>query len=199
MFLKATSVTYSDEIIRDGINSGCKAILPWVPKRAVEYITVTSGSLLELPSDVYLVDAVMDPDSNFVLKRMSMTPGAIGSAKYPEWFEYPSGYITLSLESTAERYKVFFFTNWSEVVTTGSGTSSDMMDTPAFTDLAVVYYAISYCLGSAATQTSQLRQFNTKIDSGNPEDNPLKEMSNLMMQRFLNEMKLMPVIEKARQ
>jgi hypothetical protein len=155
--------------------------------------------LLELPSDVYLVDAVMDESENFFLKRLSMAPGPVGNASYPEWFEYPSGYVTLSLESTAESYKVFYFTNWNEVVTTGSGTSSDMMDTPPFTDLAIVYYAISYCLGSAATQTSQLRQFNTKIDSGNPEDNPLKEMSVMMMQRFLNEVKLMPSIEKARQ
>jgi hypothetical protein len=122
MFLKATSVTYSDEIIRDGINAGCKAIMPWVPKRAVEYITVTSGSLLELPSDVYLVDAVMDESENFFLKRLSMAPGPVGNASYPEWFEYPSGYVTLSLESTAESYKVFYFTNWNEVVTTGSGT-----------------------------------------------------------------------------
>ena len=194
--MKATAVTYTDALIMDGINAGCKAILPWCSKRAVETITVTSGSLIELPSDVYLVDALYSSQDSIWLKRFSIKGGVNISTMHPAWYEYPTGKITLTLDTyDGLPVDVHYLTCWNEIETTGSPTTE--MDTPSFTDLAVVYYAVSYCLASAATQTSQLRQFNTKVDSGNPEDNPLKEMSALMMQRFLNEVKLMPTIERA--
>lgn len=195
--MKASSVTYTDELIMDGINAACKAILPWCSKRAIETVTVTSGSLIELPSDVYLIDALYASQDAIWLKRFSIKSGlAFPTALSPVWYEYPSGKITLSLGTyDGVPIDVHYFACWSEIESAGSPLAE--MDTPSFSDLAVLYYAVSYCLASAATQTSQLRQFNTKVDSGNPEDNPIKEMSVMMMQRFLNEVKLMPTIERA--
>lgn len=198
--LKGTEATYPNELILDGINSASKALLPWLPKKKVEYITVTSGSLIELPFDVYRVDAVYSEQDSFWLKKLSLTSGNAIASTYPMWMEYPSGFISLSLDTyEGVPLKVYYFSTWDEIVIEDFNASEEVLGTPAFADLAITYYACAYCLTSAATSTAQLRQFNTKIDSGNPEDNPLKEMSNLLMQRFMNEVKLFPTVDLAKQ
>jgi len=194
-YLKVSSITFSDQLLLDGINAGMKAIVPWLPKKKVAQC-LTSGSMVALPDDVYLVDALYSPDNSYWLPHMTIRSGPAPSASLPMWMEYPNGYISLTSENLDGKYlDVYYFSDWVEATTTGSATES--LDTPSFADLAIVYYACSYCLVSGAMQSSQLRQFNTKIDSGNPDDNPLKEMSIVLMQRFMNEVKLFPPIEKA--
>lgn len=193
--LKGGAGTYSDALILDGINAGLNAILPWLSKRAVEQgIVVTSGSLIDLPDDVYLVDAVYSQTDGSWLKHWSITPGATLPSN-PLWVEYPSGFLTLTSDCTDEVMDVYYYTTWTEVESSGSAV--DNLDTPPFADLAIIYYATSYVLASSAVSAAQLRQFNTKIDSGSPDDNPLRDSSNMLMQRFMNEVKLFPALERA--
>lgn len=195
LYLKASAVTFSDQLLLDGVNAGLKAILPWVPKKARATI-VTSGSDISLPNDVYLVDAVYDSSDGKWLKHHSLRPGDVSGGAYAQWVEYPHGHLTLSLDTYSDRsLDVYYHTTWTEITTSGSDIEN--IEAPAFVDLALIYYASSYCLASAAMQSSQIRQFNNKMDSGNPEDNPLKDMSNVLMQRFMNEVKLFPQVEKA--
>lgn len=193
--LKGSAGTYSDALILDGINAATNAILPWLSKRAIEQdIVVTSGSLIELPDDVYLVDAVYSKTDGKWLKHLSITPG-ITLSSGPLWIEYPHSRLTLTSDYTDKSVDVYYYAKWFEVESSGS--AIDEMDTPSFADLAIIYYATSYVLVSSAISAAQLRQFNTKIDSGNPEDNPLRDTSNLLMQRFMNEVKLFPALERA--
>ena len=198
-FLKGSTGTYPDSILLDGINSAMIAVLPWLPKeRVANGITVTSGSLIELPDDVYYVDAVYSVTEGQWLKHWSINPNATsarGTVVVPQWVEYPEGYLTLSCDYSGNIVNAFYHGLWTEVTTTGSDTAK--MDTPSFADLAIIYYAASYVLSSSAISSAQLRQFNTKIDSGQPVDNPLKDMVNLLMQRFMNEVKLFPAFERA--
>jgi len=182
-------------MILDGINAGINAIMPWLPKREVQSIVVTGGSLIELPSDVYQVEAVYSRSDNYWLEELAIKPGSLGSPSVPKWYQYPSGFITLTLDRADETMDVYYFTNWQSITTSGSPTEN--LETPQFVDVALIYYACSYCLASGAMQSSQLRQFNTRIDSGNPEDNPLLQMSNVLMTRFLNEVKMFPKIERS--
>lgn len=198
-FLKGSSGTYPDQILLDGINSATVAILPWLPKEmTANGIIVTSGSLIKLPDDVYYVDAVYSVTGEQWLKHWSINPGATsarGTVVVPQWVEYPEGYLTLSCDYSDNTVNVFYHGLWTAATTTGSATEN--MDTPSFADLAIIYYAASYVLNSSAVSSAQLRQFNTKIDSGQPVDNPLKDMVNLLMQRFMNEVKLFPAFERA--
>lgn len=194
-YLKASNVTFTDQLVIDGVNAGLSALMPWLPNKKVASC-LTSGSLVSLPDGVYLVDALYLPESSYWLKHLSIKTGPSENLAYPSWFEYPNGYVSLSDDSIDGKYvDVYYFTNWTEITTSGSNT--DNLETPPFANLALIYYAASYCLASGAMQSSQLRQFNTKIDSGTPEDNPLKEMSIVMMQRFMNEVKTFPPLEKA--
>jgi hypothetical protein len=56
----------------------------------------------------------------------------------------------------------------------------------------MVYYTASHCLLPRSVNSAQIRQFNQRVDSGNPEHNPLKAESEWLLQRFYAEMKLMP-------
>lgn len=194
-YLKASAVTFPDKMILDGINAGMKAVLPWLPKRKVA-TCITSGSYVELPDDVYLVDALYSSKDAYWLKHLSLKSGPAIKIEQAMWIEYPNGFVTLTSDTYDGSYiDVYYFAPWIEATTSGSLTEN--LDTPSFADLALIYYACSYCLGSSAMQSSQLRQFNTKIDSGSPDDNPLKDMSMVLMQRFMNEVKTFPLIERA--
>lgn len=194
--LKGGTGTYPDLIILDGINAATNAILPWLSKRAIEKgVVVTSGSLIDLPDDVYLVDAVYSVTDEKWLRHWVINPTLGTFPSDPMWIEYPNGYLTLSIDCTDEVMDVYYYTTWTEVDTSGS--ASDNMDTPPFADLAIIYYATAYVLASSAVSAAQLRQFNTKIDSGSPDDNPLRDTSNMLMQRFINEVKLFPSLERA--
>lgn len=195
-FLKGGTGTYSDQVILDGINAATHAVLPWLSKRATQKgIVVTSGSLVTLPDDVYLVDAVYSQTDEKWLRHWGINPSINTLPLDPMWIEYPNGFLTLSLDATDDVVDVYYYTSWTEVTTSGSALAN--MDTPPFADLAIVYYAASYVLASNAVSAAQLRQFNTKTDSGSPDDNPLRDTSNMLMQRFMNEVKLFPSLERA--
>lgn len=198
-FLRGTETTYPDNLIMDGVNASLKAIMPWLPKRSVaQSLPVTSGSSVTLPDDVYLVDAVYYPEGNRWLKHWAINPSASNKGtpvSDAQWIEYPSGYLSLSSDLTDGVIDVYYYTDWTEV--TSSGSLTDSLETPSYADLAIVYYACAYVLGAVSVSAAQLRQFNTRTDSGSPEDNPIRDTSNLLMQRFLNEVKLFPSLERA--
>ena len=118
-FLKGGENIYTDEAILNGINAGLGAILPWLPKRSVaQGLAVTSGSLVELPDDGYLVDAVYYPNDQRWLEHWSITPSkALESDAM--WIEYPSGYLSLSSELEDATVDVFYYTNWTEITKIG--------------------------------------------------------------------------------
>lgn len=218
----AGSVTVDDldDLVLNGINAALIALLLYLPNRKATKISIdsigdTSPSFftVKLPSDVYQVDSVFDNFDKIWLKHLVIKGGdVLEASQVPSWFEYPQGYLSLTPKRLDDRLNdikdlvIFYFSNWDYIVATQSGNTtiepyddaSDIeLQTPPFADNAIVYYACAYCLTSSATNTSSLRQYDTRIDSGTPTDNPVKDIANLMMLRFSNEVKTFPVIEKA--
>jgi hypothetical protein len=71
-----------------------------------------------------------------------------------------------------------------------------VINAPQYSIFGIALYACSYVLAILSTDTSQLGQYKTRIDSGNPTDNPIENSSKFFLDRFLKEMSRMPVVQR---
>jgi hypothetical protein len=104
------------------------------------------------------------------------------------WYLYPSGTITF-LNAIQSGVRIYYSTFWTML-----SDDSDVLDTPVFLQNAIAYYAASQCALAKSGQSASIRQFNTKVDSGNPDDNPLLQQSNGFMKRYQIEMATVPMM-----
>ena len=181
------------DLIVDGIAAAHDAILPWISKRVSE--TIPSGTTIHpLPEDVYEIEAVLDTSNNTVYPRMLFEPGQIyGSNDY--WFPYPTGSITFP-EETNNDYELYYLTHWT-VPEEESDLTGDM-EPPAYCMTAMVYYAVAYVLLPDSVQSAEIRQWNVKADSGQPEHNPIEKSVIFLLKLFRNEMNSHPNYQRAR-
>jgi hypothetical protein len=198
---------FSDELIYDGCLASHEAILSWIPKQAsVEIVTdTTSGSLgaggiYSLPSNCYQMQAVQLETGEFIPKATlaSGTARNVGNAQYIDWIEYPHGNVSLSEELSSETtVKLYYFSYWNAP---SSDTDSDfVIEVPPPAHIGMVYYTGAHCLMPKAVDAAQIRQFNQRMDSGNPEHNPLKVEAKYLLERFYQEMKMMPTFVRVAQ
>jgi len=192
--------TADADISLDAIQAGHKAILPWVPKFAVATLTSPNGDgLLELPADTYQVDAVQDLRTNVFLPKATLAPRLTRNTQAgiitPDWVEYPSGSISLSeLVDSDVQFQVFYRAYWG--VPTSGSEAGYIIEAPGISHTGIVFYACSHVLIPRAVSSSGIRQFNTRVDSGNPEDNPMEQSSDYFRRLFYLEMKMMPTYTK---
>lgn len=192
---------FSDELIYDGCLAAHSAILPWLPKEATNEIITdsTSGSLgaggiYALPSDCYQLQSVQLVSTGEFLPKATLASGTarnVGNTQYIDWIEYPHGSLSLSEQlSSDEKLKLFYFAYWNAP---SSDTDTEFtFEVPDPAHIGMVYYTGAHCLMPKAVDAAQIRQFNQRMDSGNPEHNPLKVEAKYLLERFAQEMKLMP-------
>jgi hypothetical protein len=189
----ASGKTYDDSLVYDGIVAAHDAILPWVPKQAMSILTTGSdGISIILPSDLYEVMALFYPTAGVFIPRANLVAFTRRSQDYAnDWIEYPSGQLTLSVEiDQSEELKLYYLAYWPAPA--NESDTSYVIQVPREAHQGMIYYACSHCLVPRAVNSASIRQFNQRVDSGNPEDNPLKAESEWMLNRFFQEMKLMP-------
>lgn len=191
---------YSELQVLDAIQAATDAVLPWTPKTSV--ITLTGDgatTAYALPSDAYAIETIIVDASGEMLPPSIIAPGNyIGSntTGVNSWILYPSGKVTLSKAiSTSDTYTVFYLATWTKP--TISTNDDDDLDTPDVVLHALTLYASGWLLTSASIESAEVRQFGTRVDSGNPEHNPLMESSEWLFKLFLNEMKRNPRYQKA--
>lgn len=190
---------FDDDLIFDGLTAAHDAILPWVPNYGK--VTVTTGSvgdLFELPSDCYIVDAVqLLTTGEFIPKNMFYAHSVRGQyATNNDWSEYPHGYISLAVALEEEdTFNVYYRAFWDKP--SNSSDTAHVITVPAYAHSGLVYYASSHCLIPESYSTANLNQFKMRPEQGTPVDNPIEVMSNFLMNRFYNEMKMMPPFVKA--
>jgi hypothetical protein len=191
--------TYDEDLCYDAIIAAHEAVLPWVSKRLVYEITSGSdGNNFGLPADVYEIQAVQLVSSGLFIPRATLSSGTARSNPYAEndWIETPSGALSLSLDlAEGDELRVYYLAYWSEPEDANDG--SFVIEVPRIAHMGMVYYAASHCMLTAAVSAASLGQYKTRVDSGNPEHNPLKEMSSFFRQLFYTEMKSMPAYQKA--
>ena len=191
--------SFSEDVVYDAVVAAHDAILPWVPNfNEVELTTGSDPDLFELPDDVYELQAVQLVDDN--KKFIPQATLAAGTARgntlaENDWTESPRGYLSLANDLTeGDTIKVYYLARWP-VPTSSSDTSFELV-VPRHAWQGIIYYALSVILSPKIMDTATLGTFKSKVDSGNPEHNPLKDNANWFRSLFLQEMKMMPPYQK---
>jgi hypothetical protein len=113
----------------------------------------------------------------------------IGSsiASRNDWLVYPSGKITFSKPpESGVTYQIYYTAEWDKP--TDANDVSFELETPTRYDNALALWATGYILHPQTVAQSNLGQFDTRLDSGTPEDNPLMKQAKWMWQLFEVEM-----------
>ena len=193
---------YEDGLVWDGICGAHEAIMPYAPKFAQATLTAGSaGDLYTLPTDLYSIQAVQDVDSGKFIPRATLAPLTARSSTSisdNDWIEYPNGYLNLSVAlSEGDQLRLYYFAYWNK-----PETESDLgfiLEVPTAALVGMMYYAGSHCLLPKSSNSANIRQFNLRVDSGNPEDNPLRVQAELYRKLFFQEMKMLPPYVKVSQ
>jgi hypothetical protein len=192
---------YSEEIVYDAVCAGHDAILPWVPNYQEADLTAGSdGDLFQLPSNVYDIQSVqlLDDNGKFI-SRASLAAGtARGNTQAENDFtESPKGYLSLAYPlDEGDQIRLYYLAHWEKPAS--SGDSTFIIKAPAHAHMGIVFYALSVILTPVIVDTATLGPFKSKVDSGTPIHNPMKDVSNWCYERFIREMKVMPPYQKAR-
>lgn len=189
------------DLIYDGLVAAQAAILPWVPKMATSVLAIgVDGRLLTLPADLYAIQAVQEVASGVFLPKATMIPKTAQTqgSTLTDWLNYPDGYINIFPEQDeGDTFNLFYIAYWANPE--DSADTYFELECPSVCHQALVYYAASHCLIPRAASAAGIRQYNQRVDSGTPEDNPLKDMIEYLRNLFFQEMKLMPPYAKAQQ
>lgn len=187
---------YTDALIVDSIQAAQVAILPWMPKLAKD--TLSSGNtVLSLPTDFYAVEAVVVQSTGELLPQAVFAPGNTHGeniAATNDWIEYPTGSITFSKELD-EDYDLYYLASYTEITTSTAGTFE--LEPPEQAEAGMLFYATAYAMLPSAVSTAEIRQFGTRVDSGNPEHNPLRDSANYLFKLFREEMNRHPKHQRA--
>lgn len=190
---------YDPELINDALCMAFDAILPWMPKTAT--ITLTGdGSVTSftLPSHLYEIEAIVSNQGE-VLPRSLLSVGQhIGtrSQNINDWLEYPTGKVSFSkVPVKDETLTVYYLAHWNKPTTE---TEKDaIMEPPERATIGIALYAAAYAIFPSAVGASEIRQFNTRIDSGTPEQNPMQKTALYILDLFQREMSRHPKHQKA--
>ncbi len=190
--------TNASELIYDGLIAGHTAILPWVPNYKETTISGSDGRKFTLPDDVFSVEGVYDPSTTVIYEQAALSTGnawGLSTSNNIYWYPIPTGYISLNRVLTSgTELGIIYRGMW--------GVPADITDIdfvvtiPKFAVFGVALFAASYVIGILSGDTSALRQYNTRIDSGTPSDNPVQNTSEFFMKRFINEMGRMPALQR---
>lgn len=179
---------YSAELLQDAIHGALDAILPWVWKRSTSTLAA-STSVFTLPADFYRVEAIWDSTSELYLSPTLMAPGQAGPFTGENgWYEYPEGSLTLYTALDTDGGKLYYAAKWTKPTSDATA-----LETPAYATTGIALWACSYCQLPKATLASDLGQYKRRMDSGDPTDNPLIDMSTYFLKRFDIEMTRMPL------
>jgi hypothetical protein len=205
--------TYGDDLLWNAACLAEDAILPWVPNQKFVELTSGSGPTLAVPSDCFNIEAVVDGIDGTVLERVTLIPGrkrpVAGTTKVSsyDWFEYPKGYINFGVtpvnpnvqvvdengvasSGSARPFTVYYQGAWEKPESETDDTF--ILPVPDVAITGMLYWAAAHCLIPSSNVSSQIRQFNTRVDSGTPVDNVLQESAAFLRKIFIEEMNRLP-------
>lgn len=198
----AENPSFSEDGIYDAVCAAHDAVLPWVPNyKDVELTSGSDGDLLQLPSDVYDIQAVQVVDyyGKKFLSRASLSAGTArgNTTAENDWIESPTGYLSFAYDlDEGSTVRVYYLAHWQKP--SSSSDTSFVLRVPEYAYQGMIYYALSIALSPVIMDTATLGPFRQKIDSGTPIHNPMRDVANWFRSLFLQEMKMMPPYQKAR-
>lgn len=95
------------------------------------------------------------------------------------YWEWPSGNLTLGfVPSHTQKVILNYFRIWRPPVA-----EQDVMEFPQWMEQAFVYLVSAMALAPTSVQAANVRQWNRKQDSGNPEHNPAQKQANWFIEQ----------------
>lgn len=181
---------YPYDLVADSVNAALIAITSRQWKNT--FVDVPGDNTVftaDVPSDLLEFEGIYDNYyKQFIPKTQFTVNGTQFNTWVNAWYIYPSGTITF-LNAIQAGVRIFYSTYWTVLTN-----DSDVLETPNFCQNALTYYAASQCALSKSGQTASIRQFNTKVDSGTPDDNPLLQQSMNFLKRYEREMATIPMM-----
>lgn len=187
-----------EALILDAIGSAYDAILPWQP-RLLKTTIVADGatSSFALPADFYTPEAVILVSTGEILPRAVFSPmnyyGASVSVTNT-WIISPTGFISFA-KVPESNLDLYYCAQWTRP--TANTQTQSVLEVPEFLMTAISYYAASCVLAPDSIGVSSLGAYKTKVDSGNPEHNPVEEAIGFLLNLFNQEMNRHPKHQKA--
>jgi hypothetical protein len=189
--------TISAALLQDGIHAALDAIVSRLWKQAVFTVdedteeAVADSRSYSLPVACIEIENVYDSHIGEFIPRIEMAIGdALIASSGNGWYTYPSGRITFTAALTDE-VSIYYSSLWDK-----PASDDDVLDPPGMSLTAILFFAASYCLLPGATSSANIRQYNTKVDSGKPVDNTVQDMSSYFMKRFEIELQRIPQMQK---
>ena len=192
-----TPEVINTDLILDGIGAALRALNQYCPKQSST--TLAAGSTTyTLPSDCFDVEAVIDNDTGKIFKRILLVPGQNLSDLFSgnAWILSPTGSITF-LETTESDITLHYLANW--YVPTSDDNDDLILEPPESLKTGLLFYSTAYCLVPGAQSSGETGQWKTKIDSGNPEHNPLMKVANWLIKWAEIEWSRQPQYQRAQQ
>jgi len=192
---------YSVDALLAGIHAALDSVLPWMCKHNVLLLTSsTDGYTFTLPSDFYQIDGITSSSyfaNNTTVYGTFSPMETFRAREIPNtddnfWILYPHGKIVFSkkIDLTAGA-KAFYSATWAKPTT-----DITELETPEYAMTALSFSAASIVLLTKAVSGANIRQFNTKVDSGTPEDNPILKVSTYYQRMFDICVQRLPVLPR---
>lgn len=187
-------------LIIDAIAAAHDAILPWVPKLLkTSYTGDAVAKSFVLPADFYSVEAVVVSVTGEILSKAVFSPGSYYGEKIAatnNWLLSPTGMITFSkIPDTGQVIDLYYCATWTKP--TDNSQESDVLEPPGYLDYALALYTAAYILMPDSMGIAGIGSYKTRVDSGNPEHNPVEKAITFLMNLFNQEMNRHPKHQKA--
>lgn len=184
--------TFDAEILKDAVNAALVAVNVRTWKKSV-FTVEAHATDVDVPDDFIDADAVFDNKLNAFLPHISFQVGSpLISASGNGFYMYPTGKISFLAELETGG-KVFYQARFTK-----AEQDNQFLESPDTANPAMTFYAASYCLLGPAVSSGDIRQFNTKVDSGQPGDIPALKVSDHFLRRFGDELKRIPMMTRGR-
>lgn len=188
----AEGTGYESALILDAIRSAHDAILPWFPKLAKTTLA-GDGVIVQwtLPTDFFEVQGCVDMVTGEILPEATLMPGMyVGSmASANNWLLYPQGSVSFSKAPTGN-VDFYYLATWTRPA--DSVQDDDPLEPPNHLITGMALYTAAYLILPEGVSITEIRQFATKVDSGNPEHNPVQKAHTYLLQLFYSEMGKLP-------
>lgn len=177
------------------------AIRHTAPERVTTYNGDGSATEFDLPSDFLEVYAVYWDDEGMFLEPRDYKPGIIWDMDSADETTRPYGFIKwpadkLTLfhapEAGTGNVTLYYWGLYSDV----SG-PTDTLEPPVWSHEALILYTIALSLVPDLQNTAAIRQWNQRVDSGRPVDNPLLQSFDKIMQAYHETLSLWPKQNRA--
>jgi len=187
-------------LILDAIRAAHDAILPWLPKMKSTSITGDgTTSVFDLPDDFYAVEAVVMNVTGEIIGQAIFSPMSywgIYIAETNRWILLPTNQISFAkVPATAEIIDLYYCATWPKPISTVR--EGDALEPPTYYDYALALYAAAYLLMPDAMGIAGIGSYKTRVDSGNPEHNPVEKAITFLMNLFNQEMNRHPKHQRA--